>query len=573
MKLTDMKVKTQLLLSYGLVTVLIAVAIIATTVSLQTVIDNSKQVKEESFPFAILADDIVVNTVQVQQWLTDVSATHNPDGYKDAEKAASGFNQDIEKFIEMFRKENNDTALREIEEIKKAFDTFYATGKRMAEAYMNEGVEAGNTIMESFDETSALLAAKVKELREHQSHEAEEMIQGVLQSSNKVKKILYVLGVVIICLSLAIGYFISKNIHKQLGGEPAEINYIAKKIAGGDLNVNMQSGRGRDVGVYAAMKEMVMNLKKIVAAINIGSDTIASSSTELSATSDQITGGITEQSKQIEQSATATTEVSQTIVEVAKNASEAAESAKESLEIANEGKLTVEQTTSGILNIARTIEASSATIAELGKSSKEIGEIIGVINDIANQTNLLALNAAIEAARAGEQGRGFAVVADEVRKLAESTGRATEEITGKINKIQSDTELAVKSMEKNKAEAEEGVNFAKQSSESLSKIVTATETSLGMVQSIATAAEEQSAAVEEVSTSMESVASLFNETSSAVTQINQSTSDLAKTASNLKETVSWFTVDGESVKKHQVPVYNDAQLSVASTHSEGATAS
>jgi methyl-accepting chemotaxis protein len=195
-----------------------------------------------------------------------------------------------------------------------------------------------------------------------------------------------------------------------------------------------------------------------------------------------------------------------------------------------------------MLKIAQNIETSSKTIGELGESSKKIGDIIGVINDIAGQTNLLALNAAIEAARAGEQGRGFAVVADEVRKLAEKTSKATEEITAMISKIQNDTEISVQSMNTNMSEAEGGVILANQAKDSLCKIVDASERCLDMVRSIATATEEQSTAIDQVSSGMENVAGVFESSRNSISEINTAVNDLARIAGELMNLVAWFKI-------------------------------
>ena len=417
-------------------------------------------------------------------------------------------------------------------------ETYRSDFIKLVEGYQEKGLSPKDSRMGEMRDTVHKTSTVLQEM----INEIDEVINKNLSEN---KTISLVVAITSICLSLLIVILTSRQIMNQLGRDPVEIKNIARRIADGDLSVNFESD-GQDVGVYAAMKVMVNNLKRVVQEISSGSMIIAGSAEELSAASNQITAAIDEESTQIEQSATATTEVSQTIIEVAQNAGDASGLARESLEIANEGKSTVQETVSGMQNIAKSIEESAQTIGELGESSRQIGDIIGVINDIAGQTNLLALNAAIEAARAGEQGRGFAVVADEVRKLAESTAKATDEITDKIKQIQNDTELSVQSMEKNRVDVEKGVKLAEQSNESLNKIVHATEKCLDMVQSIATAAEEQSSAVEEVSTSMENIANKFGQTHNSIVQINESTNDLAKTVGDLKEVVSWFTVNSSA---------------------------
>jgi methyl-accepting chemotaxis protein len=227
-------------------------------------------------------------------------------------------------------------------------------------------------------------------------------------------------------------------------------------------------------------------------------------------------------------------------MDMAKNATTAADASRNASETATKGKRTVDITAEDMIKIAHTVQEAAGTIEELGKSSAQIGEIVAVINGIADQTNLLALNAAIEAARAGEQGRGFAVVADEVRKLAERTGQATKDIAQRIQSIQQAAAESVSAMKRGSDEVDKGVALAKEASSSLDTIVAGSSGAMDMVQRIAAATEQQSAATEEVTQNMESISGITRQTSASTEQIKGSAAELAKLAAGLKEMTSFF---------------------------------
>jgi methyl-accepting chemotaxis protein len=233
-------------------------------------------------------------------------------------------------------------------------------------------------------------------------------------------------------------------------------------------------------------------------------------------------------------------------VENSRNAASTSETAKRAKVAAEQGGTVVEETVKGMNRIALVVNQSAQTVKALGRSSDQIGEIIGVIDDIADQTNLLALNAAIEAARAGEQGRGFAVVADEVRKLAERTTKATKEIAGMIKQIQGETSGAVSAMEEGTKEVEQGKELADKAGVSLKQIVEVSQQVTDMVAQIAVASEEQSSASEQISKNVEAISTVTGETANATQQISRAAEDLNRLTENLQQLVGKFRLSKSS---------------------------
>ncbi len=332
------------------------------------------------------------------------------------------------------------------------------------------------------------------------------------------------------------------NSFNELINYMQELAQIADSIAHNDLSVRVDPKSENDA-LGNSFESMVKNLKTVVKQLSGSSTEVASAATEISASAEQVSKNAQSQEMQISQITAAVEEMAATIVESSQNASEATSGAQSASDTASTGGQIVSETIEGMNRIANVVQESSTNIHKLAESAEQIGEIISVIDDIADQTNLLALNAAIEAARAGEQGRGFAVVADEVRKLAERTGKATGEITDMIKGIQKGTEEAVTSMDQGNQEVNSGRELADKAGDSLTEVVNKSQDVMNMIMQIATATEEQSAAAEEISKNVEMVSTATRESATGAEQAATAATQLSHNAEELQSIVGQFKLE------------------------------
>lgn len=324
----------------------------------------------------------------------------------------------------------------------------------------------------------------------------------------------------------------------------SEASTVLQRLAKSDFTARMQ---GQYNGDYESIKN---NVNKVVESLNIvlgkvhnNSENLAQAASEISASTEEMAAGANEQTSQTQEIASAIEQMTKTIFENTKSAHKASETAKHSGNKAKDGGKVIAETIEGINRIADVVNQSSETIKKLGVSSSQIGEIVQVINDIADQTNLLALNAAIEAARAGEQGRGFAVVADEVRKLAERTTKATKEIESMIKQIQVDTTGAISAIQKGTVEVEKGKELAKQAEDSLQDIITSSEQVTDITTAVAAASEEQAAASEQIAKNIDAISSVTYQSAEGTSRISQAAEGLYRMTEELKSIVNEFNLD------------------------------
>lgn len=343
----------------------------------------------------------------------------------------------------------------------------------------------------------------------------------------------------------------SEEARKYLAHKTEIMLGAMQRFADGDFTFKLEAEQDDDMGkLFNGFNRAVGNIKQMILQVIQSVQATASASAEISASAEELAAGAREQSSQTGDVAASMEQMTKTIMETTQNASTAAENAKRAGEIAREGGEVVTATVAGMNSIAMVVSKAAKTVEALGKNSDEIGEIIQVIEDIADQTNLLALNAAIEAARAGEQGRGFAVVADEVRKLAERTTKATKEIAGMIRQIQTDTQDAVISMDEGNKEVEKGKELANKAGDSLKQIIVSSNDTLDVVAQVATASEEQSATAEQINNNIEAISSVTHESSVGADQIAKAAEDLSNLTENLQNIVNQFKLDDYQAVAH-----------------------
>lgn len=342
-------------------------------------------------------------------------------------------------------------------------------------------------------------------------------------------------------VALLFGVLAAWLITRQIVGPLMETLRNAEFVASGDLSHDMNVTRKDELGqLQTSMQRMTVALRELIGGIRDGVVQIASAAEQLSAVTEQTSAGVNSQKVETDQVATAMNEMTATVQEVARNAEEASEAAVNASREAKQGDEVVTQAMQQIGRLADEVGHSTVAMNDLQSESDKIGSVLDVIKSVAQQTNLLALNAAIEAARAGEAGRGFAVVADEVRSLAQRTQTSTEEIEGLITGLQTGTQRVATILENSRTLTDSSVELTRQAGTSLASITRSVSSIESMNQQIAAAAEQQSAVAEEINRSVLNVRDISEQTSAASEETAASSVELARLGVHLQTMVGKF---------------------------------
>ena len=447
--------------------------------------------------------------------------------------------QRVDRFLSLT---SSATERQMVADYKRKNEIWVATAKQVV-ALQNQGQTAEAIRLSEQQsgpqfETMRNVLDQLEQRKEEAALSQSDIINEVISQSNWTQMVVLVVGL-IICVLLAL--FFPPLITKPLNLMLERFEDMAK--GEGDLTARVNLDRTDELGQVAdAFNAFVEKLQRIITKISEMTEQLATSSEELSSISEESNESIRKQHEAVEQVATAIHQMSATVDEIAKSANDAATSAKAADDHTKQGRDVVKSTVDAIQSLANHVNQTSQTISKVAEDSDNIGKVLDVIGSIAEQTNLLALNAAIESARAGEHGRGFSVVADEVRTLASRTQKSTQEIKEMIERLQTATHEAVRSMNTGKEEADHTVERARNADESLKAITSAVGEINDMNTHIASAADEQSSVTEEINQNINTISSISDQSAQSSAQVKESSDNLAELSANLQQELRQFRI-------------------------------
>ena len=573
-----MKLSAKISFSMGALAVLIAILAVYLLVQMKSVNQMSTILAGRNIPVIDLAGKL--NNGISEYRIAETRYVLNPDPARreQNEKDLANWKAKIDSYLsELDRRVQVGAVKKALTELNTTQKTFFDISKNLLDISRRDEFEKAKTLMLGNSETVYReLSDKLTALSAAAKNNAETMsAQGdaMYENSNMIGTALTVLAILI---AVVLTFLIVRNTVRQLGKDPGELNGIARRVVEGDYNVDDGS---KKMGVYGAIVEMVNALKTHIdnaqresenareqsrkaqeamqqaeaaskearaktEAMLVAADkleqvggVVSSASTELSAQIEQSDRGAAESAQRLSEAATAMNEMNATVQEVAKNAGSASAASAETKQKAEAGAEVVAKAVQSIEQVHQMSLELKGDMVQLNEHAQDITRIMNVISDIADQTNLLALNAAIEAARAGEAGRGFAVVADEVRKLAEKTMASTNDVGNAIKAIQESTAKSMTGVDNAVERISEANELASRSGRALGEIVATVEATGDQVNAIATASEEQSAASEEINQSIVQVNDMARQTAEAMAEAARAVSDLAAQAQGLTELI------------------------------------
>ena len=540
----DLSTRAKLLLGFGFMIILVAIVAMTAYRSITAMQESQKTLYEREFANAVDLKDVRANQNAVRaDILSMFLLTRRSDQEaldQDFKSRAKHVAKVMKTLVE--RNKSNPKILSMLEEFEATRAIFReAWGGQVIPKIFEGKVEEAKTIVFG---AQADRDVKMNEIANKLGHEAEQAAQrAVTQSSEQADgaiRIFAILGFIALLLSTGMVFLLNRVIANPL----KEISGIAEQVASGNLTVNVPSlNRGDEVGALVeTFRGMVANLREVNQQTREGVNVLASSASEILATTTQVASSAAETATAISETTTTVEEVKQTGHLSSQKAKYVVESSQKAAEVARAGRKTVETSVAGMKHIQTQMDSIAESIVRLSEQSQTIGEIIASVNDLADQSNLLAVNAAIEAAKAGEQGKGFGVVAQEIRSLAEQSKQATAQVRNILSEIQKATSAAVMATEQGSKAVESGVKQSAEVDESIRVLADTMAEAAQAATQIAASSQQQLVGTDQVALAMESIRQASTQNVAGTKQAETAAHNLHELGQKLKQLVEQYRV-------------------------------
>lgn len=508
------------------------------TITANSNVSHLSNAKEVQFPFVLRVTELANDIDKVETAFNSSVTT----GDEDMISMANDISEEVKESLTALKRISPD-ASSEISRIEKLYDSYFVAGRDMSIGMMNETIDFSQlgAMGQNLSSTLEELKKSVEDLKQARITAAQTAIESASDAGENLRNIGFVLGAIIIALLFISAIPISKSIQRSLLDVVHSLEHMAR--GEGDLTVRLKTYNHDEIG------DLVKWFNAFVEKLQATIKEVVSVSTPLTQMAEKVNASacdaqsVTElQQKGIEQTRVAVSDMNASVNNIAENASLTADSVNAASDLSKKGSQVVGQTVNSIGNLASSVGEASDVVDRLENDVEQVGTVLSVIRGIADQTNLLALNAAIEAARAGEQGRGFAVVADEVRTLASRTQDSTTEIQSTIEKLQQAAQEAVETMNSGRSMAQNSVEEAARAGESLTAIENTVSEINAMATNIATATEEQSTVAANIVNSVDDISNSTERTSRSASELANVSAELNELASTLNHLTSGFKV-------------------------------
>ncbi len=532
----------RLTLAFALTMGLLAVMALLSIDRLSMLNHNLQGILQDMYPKTVRAKDIAYYSLENVRIVRDLVL--NPDENAQVNDKTK-FSQNEDRISEIYAQLDKEITTPEgrklLEAMKAARVEFLGyTGQVAGWAMSHRREESVNALYGENSRAQEVYLGAIQSLVQHEEGRMDVAARTTATQYTNTRTLVLALAGAALVLGTVAAVLVTRSITRQLGGDPNYVAGIASHIADGDLSQSVPVNGHDSSSMLAKIKLMQEKLRELVTQIQSSVDQVSRTAAHLSSSSGQVAEGTRQQTAAAAAMAASVEQMTVSIDHVSANAGEARSASSQSDALSEQGTVVIRKAVSEMGEIETVVQQSATIVEALNRQSNDISAVVNVIREIADQTNLLALNAAIEAARAGEQGRGFAVVADEVRKLAERTAKSTQEIAGMIEKIQGSTRDVVASMENSMQRVSHGVALANEAGQSITQIKSESSRVAQVVTNISESLMEQSNASRDIARNVEKIAQMSEENSTAVQETATAAQHLEQLAVALQSALGRF---------------------------------